>query len=131
MILSPAHALARFAFRKYWAWLRFRLHCGRKSPGALPQTRDQPLLDLFKMPDLAAHLADLAAKLLTDLRTCFHFALQIQQFPNLGQRKAERLRLLDELQVFDVALGEQSEASVGSNRTMEQHLLLVEAYGVR
>lgn len=131
MILSPARAPARFVFRKDRARLRFRLHRGRKRPGALPQAGYEPLLDFFKMPDLAAHLADLAAKLLTDLRTRFHLALQIQQLPNLGQREAESLRLLDEFQVFDVVLGEQSEAPVGSNRTMEQHLFLVEAYGVR
>ncbi len=83
------------------------------------------------MPDLAAHLADLVAKLLTDLRTRFHLTLQIQQLPNLGQREAESLRLLDEFQVFDVAIGKQAETPVGSNRTMEKHLLLVEAYGVR
>lgn len=117
--------------RENRTWLRFRLLCGRQRPGALPQTAYKPLLDFFQMLDLAADPADFVSKLLANLRTSLHVALQIQQFSNFGQREAEGLRLLDELELLDIVIGEQAEAPIGSNRTMEQHLLLVEAYGVR
>jgi hypothetical protein len=131
MLLSPARAPVRCEFRKNGAWLRFPFSGSRKRSGTLPQTSDKPLFDLLQMLDLVANLADLVPKLLANLRTCFHLALQVQQLPNLGQREAEGLRLLDERQMLNVALGKQAEPTTASKSAVEQLLLLVEADGIR
>jgi hypothetical protein len=117
-------------FREYGT--RFFIGYPRYSQGSrtLPQPGGQSRFDLVQLPDLLSDFADFLLESLANLGARLDVTLQLQEIPNLGQRKAQRLRLLNELQVFDIPLRIEPESAFAAAGPAEQLLFLVKANGV-